>query len=293
MKTVKSFLVLFVALVSFSAFAADVRVFGKMSGESFPVFKQSLEKQGLLQEEKGVQFFDTKELAKAACAFGEENQAALYQKYGTNEKCQGIFLARNGLGAIMTLDDFRAQGQGAGFWLADISAGSAAVATPKTVASEQKPAVSVPEESRALKALTAGLATLKKRFDSLYEDGDEPMTKKGVEAILGTQAKEAIERDKKINARIDELSKKQDVLEGRTNEVVAKANTTAERVTGIENKPIIRWGTEILLGVLLSMAFMLCMMAYAVYRKAKAPAPQRGSVPHAVSANEAHVRKAA
>ncbi len=297
MKTWKNFVALIaIMLVSFSAFAADARVFVTMSGEGFQVFKSSLEKMEKLQKEQGVEFFDTKVLAEAACAFGEQNHAALVRKYGTAEKCQGIFLARNNLGSTITLDSFRAQGQGVGFWLADISTGSVVAETPKVSAPapEAKVAVAAPQENTALNTLTTGLASLKKRFDALYEKGNEPMTKKDVEVILSVQEKELATRNEIIESRFEALEKKVEATDAKANATDAKVGSLDKRVTGIEKSPIVAWG-NVVLGVLLTMAFVLCVMAVVVFRKGKAPAPQRGAVPHIVSPSvtDAQERRAA
>ncbi len=292
MKTVKSLIVLIVvAFVSFSAFAADVRVFKMTSGPEFHIFVDSLKKLGLLQEENGIKFFDTKKvLAASACAFGKDdpNIALLHEKFGTNEKCQGIFIARNNLSATMTLDEFKAKGQDEGLWLADISSKSSVAAAPKVVASEPKVAAA-PQENKVLNAFAAGLASLKKRIDSLYENGNEPMTKHDVEVILGTQAKEAAGRDKAFNARIAALESQTKVTDG-------KVDTLSGRVDGIEkivnDSLLLKW-ENVLLGIIGVIVFALIAMAFFVWRKAKAPVPQRGSVPLAVAANEPTRRKAA
>ncbi|QQR64885.1 hypothetical protein IPH92_05030 [Candidatus Kaiserbacteria bacterium] len=269
-----------------------------MSGESFPRFKESLETQGLLQESKGIQFFDTKVLASAACDFSEKpDPKAHQQKYGTTEKCQGIFIARNGLGGTMTLDDFRTQGQGVGFWLADISAGAGpvvAAAAPKAVATESK-------DDGKMNSLLAGLTSLIKRFDMLSES--EKVTKKKVEEILIQQ-----KQVNAVTARIEALEKQTAGLDHRAgatdgdvkllkkdvadvNKDVAGINT---RVTSIEKMPIVAFG-NVVLGIVLIMAFVLCLMAYVVYRKAKAASVSQrpASAQHIPASNESVVRKAA
>ncbi len=302
MKTAKILIVLFVTLVSFSVYAEDSQVFKKMSGESFSVFKDSLEKQGLLQKKDGVEFIDTKVLAKAACAFGEENLAALYQKYGTPEKCQGVFIARNGLGATISLDEFQAKGQSVKFWLADISAspGSAVVAVaPKAAASEPKAVVAMSQDD----GFIAGIASLKKRIDSIYKEVGQLMTKKEVEAILSVQEKEAAARNNAVIARIDEQSKKIEALEAQAKTTSNTVNTLTGEVSGINtrvidvektvnNSILLKW-ENVVLGILGTIVLTLCLMAIAVYRKAKAPALQRSAVPHVVASNDSKLSRAA
>lgn len=293
MKTLKSFVALVALLVSFSALAADAQVFQRMSGESFPVFKESLEKQGLLHGE----MFDTKVLASAACDFAKDtpNLATLNQKYGTAEKCQGVFIARNGLGNVISLDEFRAQGQGKGFWLADISVGPVvAAAAPKAVASE-------PKDEGKMNSLLDGLAALKKRFDMLSES--EQVTKRGVEELLRQQ-----KQVNAVTARIEALEKQTAGLDHRTGATdenikllkkdVADVNKDvagiSTRVTSIEKMPIVAFG-NVVLGIVLAMAFVLCLMAYIVYRKAKAASVSQRPVvaQRTPAANEAQAHKAA
>lgn len=296
MKTPKSFFAMFAVLVSFSALAADAQVFQRMSGESFPVFKESLENQGLLHGEK----FDTKVLASAACDFAKDtpNLATLHQKYGTAERCQGVFIARNGLGTTMSLDEFRAQGQGKGFWLADISAGAGpvvAATAPKAVASETK-------DDGKMNSLLAGFASLINRFNLLSESEKE--TKKKVEELLIQQ-----KQVNAVTARIEALEKKTAGLDhraGATDENiklldkgVARVKTDVAdintRVTGIEKMPIVRFG-NVVLGIVLVMAFVMCLAAYILYRKAKAASvsQQRPATAQRMPAsNEALARKAA
>ncbi len=185
MKTLKSLLMLFAMLVSFSAFAVDERVFQRMSGDLFPVFLASLEEKGLLKEDKGIKFVESKVLAEAACDSGRQKHPALFAKYGTLEKCHRIFLARNNLDATMTLDDFRERGQGDGLWLADMPPSATA---PMVVEAAKSSALQAPtvvqSQDSIFTALATDLATLKKRFKEIQGRlADEP-TKKQLEVLM-------------------------------------------------------------------------------------------------------------
>lgn len=259
MKTVKSFLVLFVALVSFSAFAEDARVFQKMSGEAFPVFKQTLEQRNLLKKDvREVEFFDTKVLAEAACKFGEENRAALYQKYGTAEKCQGVFIARNNLGATMTLDEFRAQGQGVGFWLADISAQAAVPASQVDVLAElarMKAEIAKISASKQQDAkFAAQLAAIQRQVNGLMKREGGHITTKQLEAIMSDLENANKKYTEAVNGRIDTLAQGQAALKARVDPLEEKVN----------NSTLLKWEKTVLtvLGLIVLVLVGSALMVY-------------------------------
>lgn len=189
MKKIKSLIMaLFVVfLATFQAFAfADVRVFNNSSGDGFENFQKYLEKEGVLHN--GV--FPTKVLSNLAYKLAEEKGylELVPEEMRSPEKYQGIFLARNNLGATITVDQFRAQGQGAGFWL-------------PTILAKEKPAVAV--EAHQLGALSNELTKLKGEIAKARAEAQSSDTK---------LAKKASENLEKLNQQLGIIRGQVDTL---------------------------------------------------------------------------------
>ncbi len=277
MKKIKSLIMaLFVAfLATFQAFAfADVRVFNNSSGDGFENFQKYLEKEGVLHN--GV--FPTNVLSKLAYKLAEENGylELVPEEMRSPERYEGIFLARNNLGATITVDQFRAQGQGAFFWLPKIQAKEAgkAVSAPSQVATMDGASV----DPKELQAMNQRLEKLSKeiiRVTAASRDADTKL------------ADQATKRMGEIGTEIESIKKQLDryAQKASTDKVagdVAKLQSTIDdldtQIKSVQGSPILKFGNVVIVAVGALGALVLLALGLGVFNHRRITLVKKGVI---------------
>lgn len=277
MKKIKSLIMaLFVAfLATFQVFAEaeEVRVFNNSSGDGFENFQKYLEKERMLQN--GV--FPTKVLSNLAYKLAEEKGylELVPEEMRSPEKYQGIFLARNNLGATITVDQFRAQGQGAGFWLPKIQAKEAgkAVSAPSQVAMD---GASVdPKE----------LQSLNQRIEKLSK---EILRVTAASKVADTKlADQATKRMGEIGAEVASIKNQLDgyARKASTDKVagdVAKLQSTIDdldtQIKSVQGSPILKFGNVVIVAVGALGALVLLALGLGVFNHRRITLVKKGVI---------------
>lgn len=205
-------------LVAFSSLAfattvAEVRVFQQStSGSGWPEFLAELEKGGFLEEKDGKKVLSTAVIGYIANQYAVDNGhlSLVSEQYRETRVYVKAFLAYNGLGEFIELDEFRRRAQAEGFFLPIEHEWLAAqqLATPASSVSTETEM----ESSSPVSAETAAPATRQDSFltNEVVDRVGEKLSKLG-----STQA------------RVESLQRELEVLKRAANATNARADIAA------------------------------------------------------------------